>query len=750
MSNDIPEDPEQTRAPHQSLAEGAEIGQYVIKRTIASGGMGTVYEALQKNPRRPVAVKVIKAALANPSMIRRLEYEAQVLARLSHPGIARIYEAGTYDVDGRPVPFFAMEYIANAKNILEYAAEKNLSIRDRLELFLQVCDAVHHGHQRGIVHRDLKPSNILVDSNGRTRVIDFGVAKATDTDMRQAAVQTEYGQIIGSVQYMSPEQFDADPHDIDTRSDVYALGLILYELLSGTLPYATDSGKIFDFATEVRQGKLAPIGSKNRSLRGDIEAIVCKALQKDRENRYQSAFGLAQDIRRFLSGEAVIARRSGFLYQFRVIARRNKTVTGLVAGVFVLLLVGIITTTSLLVEVNQERQKAEIATEKATAGQEFLSRILTSAFPPGWGDKITVLGVLDRASQMLTGAFPEEPEIEAGLRASLGQAYMNLGHWESSLRELKTALGLSASALGETHEKTIDIRYDLSVLYSILGNRSAGLDNARSIEAALAELYGPADIKVLDARGDVASYLQKNGRLKEARQLSKEIWDDLRERLGADSAQTLYEQMRYAWFLMESGQTDNARETARDAYDRVMRQASSENQTMVRRAKSCLAAVYIVNHEIDSAEALYGEFKAPEKFGIEHTFQGNFDLESKPFQLLIFFETWCPYSHQAMLRVEEVNRQYGQFGLNVLGLTNITMSSSQEEVDRYLAENKISFATFKENGRSWNYYGCDGTPSIRLLYRGYLIWEYVYPATDRIPTQMLEALVAAQSCGIVH
>ncbi len=749
MSNMIPDDPEQTRAV-PSLVEGTEIGQYVIKRTIASGGMGTVYEALQKNPRRPVAIKVIKAALANPHMIRRLEYEAQVLARLSHPGIARIYEAGTYDVGGQSIPFFAMEYIPNAKSIREYAADKKLSIRDRLALFLQVCDAVHHGHQRGIVHRDLKPSNILVDSNGRTRVIDFGVAKATDTDMKQAAVQTGYGQIVGSVQYMSPEQFDADPHDIDTRSDVYALGLILYELLSGTLPYATDSGKIFDFASEVRQGNMAPIGSKDKSLRGDIEAIVCKALQKDRENRYQSAFGLAQDIRRYLSGEAVIARRSGFFYQFRVMARRNKTVTGLVAGVFVLLIAGIIATTSLLIEVNQERQKAEIATEKATAGEEFLSRILTSAFPPGWGDQITVLGVLDRASQMLTGAFPEDPEIEAGLRTSLGQAYMNLGHWESSLRELKTALGLSESILGETHEKTLAIRYELRVLYGLIGATSADLDNARAIEAALTKLYGPSDFSALDARGDVASSLEDNGHLKEARLLSKEVFDDLREHLGADSAQTLNEEVRYAWLLLKSGQIDNARETAHDALDRVLKQVSSENHTMVRRAKSCLAAVYIVNNEIDSAIILYGNFKAPEKFGIEHTFQGKFDLESKPFQLLVFFETWCPYSHQAMVRLEEVNRQYGQFGLNVLGLTSITRSSSETEVEQYLKENHINFAAFKENGRSWNYYNCDGTPSIRLLCKGYLIWEYAYPAIDRIPTQMLEAMVSAQSCGIIQ
>ncbi len=741
-------DRDQTQS-FQPLSEGTEVGQYILKRVIDSGGMGTVFEALQKNPRRTVAVKVIKGALATENIVRRLEYEAQVLARLRHPGIAQIYEAGSYDVNGRPIPFFAMEYIPNAKNLIEYAHDKNLATRGRLELFLQVCDAVHHGHQRGIVHRDLKPSNILVDSNGRTRVIDFGVAKATDADMKQAAVQTEVGQIIGSVQYMSPEQFDADPHDIDTRSDVYALGLILYELLSGTLPYTTDSGKIFDFASEVRQGRLIPLGSKNRSLRGDIEAIVNKALQKDREQRYQSAYGLAQDIRRFLSGEAVIARRSGFAYQFRVFARRNKSVIGLVAGVFVLLLAGVIITTSSLIEVDRERHKAEAASQKAAAGQEFLSRILTSAFPPGWGDKKTVLDVLDRASNMLTGAFSDEPEIEADLRTSLGKAYMNIGHWDSSERELKTALGLRKSVMGETDEKTLEIRYELGTLYNILGNDGAGFDNAKSIEAALTELHGDNDIRVLVARGDVAAYLEEIDRLGDARQLSKEVWDDLKENLGIDSAQTLLEQVRYSWLLLESGRIEEAQEKARDALDRILKQVS-EDHIMARRARSSLAAAYIIQNKIDSARVLYGNFEVPEKFGIERTFQGEFDLESKPFQLLIFFETWCPYSHQAMIRFEEVNRQYSQFGLNVLGLTNITKSSTESEVERYLDENNISFAAFKENGRSWNYFKCDGTPSIRLLCKGYLIWEQLWPATDRIPTRMLEAMVSAQSCGIIQ
>jgi serine/threonine protein kinase len=291
----------------------SRIGSYVIKRVIASGGMGTVFEALQENPRRPVAVKVIKEPLASEGAIGRLEYEAQILARLRHPGIAQIYEAGSFEDRGSVVPFFAMEYIPNAHNITAYARDKQLDHRQRLELFLQVCEAVHHGHQRGIVHRDLKPSNILVDSSGRVRIIDFGVARATDSDTKRAGAHTEYGSLVGSVQYMSPEQFDADPHDIDTRSDVYALGVVLYELLAGSLPYQTNSKRVFDIAHEVRHGDRIPLGSRVPSLRGDMEAIVHKALEKERQNRYQSAHGLALDIQRHLAGDAVAAQPPGFL-----------------------------------------------------------------------------------------------------------------------------------------------------------------------------------------------------------------------------------------------------------------------------------------------------------------------------------------------------------------------------------------------------------------------------------------------------
>jgi Tol biopolymer transport system component/predicted Ser/Thr protein kinase len=315
----------------------ARIGRYRILNVIGEGGMGTVYQAEQEQPRRIVALKVIKVGRASAELVRRFALESEVLARLQHPGIAQIYEAGTADEGYGPQPFFAMEFI-RGQSLREFAAGRALSIRQRLELMAKICDAVDHAHQRGIVHRDLKPGNILVDQAGQPKILDFGVARVTDSDTKTAC-QTDIGQLIGTLAYMSPEQVMGDPAQLDARSDIYALGVILYELLAGKLPYPIDNKRLHEAMRTIAEDDPPPLSSINRAFRGDIETIAQKALEKDKHRRYASGAALAGDLMRYLRDEPITARPASSAYRLRKFVRRHKPmVMGLAAGLLVLVL----------------------------------------------------------------------------------------------------------------------------------------------------------------------------------------------------------------------------------------------------------------------------------------------------------------------------------------------------------------------------------------------------------------------------
>lgn len=346
----------------------AEIGHYKIVRRIGEGGMGTVYEAEQERPRRTVALKVIRAGYATPAHLRRFEQESQALGRLQHPGIAQIYEAGTAETNLGPQPFFAMEYVRGPR-LMEYANSAHLNTKQRLELAAKIADAVQHAHERGIIHRDLKPGNILVNEAGQPKILDFGVARVTDSDF-QATRQTDMGQLIGTIPYMSPEQITADPEALDTRSDVYALGVILYELLAGKLPYDLARKSLADAARMIREDDPTPLSSISRSYRGDIETIIGKSLEKEKERRYSSAFELAADLRRHLSDEPIFARPPSATYQLAKFARRNRAVVVGIAAVMVVLAAGATASTILAIRATRAQKLAEerrVQTEQARA-----------------------------------------------------------------------------------------------------------------------------------------------------------------------------------------------------------------------------------------------------------------------------------------------------------------------------------------------------------------------------------------------
>ena len=343
------------------------IGAYEIKDEIGRGGMGLVYEAEQASPRRRVAIKIVSPAAVTASLMRRFEYESEILGRLQHPGVAQIYEAGTCDLGSGPQPYFAMEYV-EGETIVSYCDSHRLGTRERLELIARVCEAVQHAHERGVIHRDLKPGNILVTAEGQPKVLDFGVARATDTDVQ--TVMTEAGALVGTVPYMSPEQASGNASLVDTRSDVYALGVLAYQLLTGRMPYDLSKKLVHEAVRVIVEDEPTSMSSVNRSLRGDIETIVGKALEKEPERRYESAAALAADLRRHLRDEPIVAHPPSAAYQFRKFARRNKGVVWGAAAVVVALIAGTVVSTVFGVQAERARAEAIVALAERDAALE--------------------------------------------------------------------------------------------------------------------------------------------------------------------------------------------------------------------------------------------------------------------------------------------------------------------------------------------------------------------------------------------
>lgn len=352
------------------------IGRYTINRKLGEGGMGVVYLAEQDEPKRPVAVKVVRPQAMSGQLRRRFQQEARVLGLLRHPGIAQVYEAGTAVANGRELAYFAMEYVEGTP-LTVYAESRQLSHRARLELLAEICDAIHHAHQKGVVHRDLKPDNILVDLMGQSKVLDFGVASATDADIKTLSIQTQGGQLVGTLPYMSPEQALGDPDAVDTRCDVYALGVIAYELLAKKLPLDLRRSSIVEAARIIREEEPKRLGQVSRHFRGDIETIVAKALEKDRDHRYASAAEFGADIRRFLHDDPIVARPPSAIYQLRKFARRHR---GIAVGVGIAAL-ALIAGSAVAVWQALEARSAQHIAERRFADLQSFAQSVTLDYP---------------------------------------------------------------------------------------------------------------------------------------------------------------------------------------------------------------------------------------------------------------------------------------------------------------------------------------------------------------------------------
>lgn len=517
------------------------IGHYTIIRKIGEGGMGVVYEATQERPKRTVALKVIRAGYASPKLVRRFEHEAHVLGQLQHIGIAQIYEAGTDTSSAGVQPFFVMEFI-RGDELIKFAAERGLSVRQRLELIARICDAVQHAHQKGVIHRDLKPANVLVvdvddsattdlmksshrsrDDVSQPKILDFGIARATDGDMQTVTMGTDIGQLIGTVPYMSPEQVTGDPANLDIRTDVYSLGVIAYELLSGDMPYNVRNRTIPEIVRVIRDDEPTRLSTSHSELRGDIETIVAKAIEKDKERRYQSAAELAADIRRFLCDEPIQARPATAWYQFQRFAKRNRALVGGAVSFLALLIIALVVTGTLYISADNAENIARREADRATAINKFLLQdMLASPDPSRDGHQVTVVDVMRRAADKIPDRFSEHPQLAAELHRTVGAIYSGLGVPKEGLADLRRAAELYDYELGPHDPITLDTKYLLAGTLLSLEHLEESETLLRSTLKQSAAALGSDHEQTLYLVITLGDVLQKSRQYEEADQMFRQ------------------------------------------------------------------------------------------------------------------------------------------------------------------------------------------------------------------------------------
>ena len=481
-STPAPDDPSlrPTVAPDPADSPPIVIGRYKLLHRIAEGGMGEVWLSEQTEPvRRRVALKLLKAGLIGREAILRFESERQALALMDHPAIAKVLDGGSTPSGA---PFLVMEYVAGTP-ITEYCDRHTFGIRERLDLFIQVCEGVQHAHQKAIIHRDLKPSNILVtevSGQAAPKIIDFGIAKALTQKLTAATIYTRVGTLVGTPEYMSPEQALSSGEDIDTRTDVYSLGILLYELLAGAPPIELRHLALDEFlrrlrdleppkpstqirahneasASEVCRNRRTEPRALIKQLHGDLDAMTLKALEKDRSRRYASASDLAADIRRHLNSEPVVAVPPSPLYRAGKFARRNRAALTTATAFVVVLITAAGVSVWQSVRATQQRYRADQQAAVAQAVNDFLQHDLlaqasaeTQAGPERPPDPdLKVRTALDRAAAGIEGKFRGQPLVEASIRQTIGETYLDLGLLEEAQEQLERAVSLHVAASGE-------------------------------------------------------------------------------------------------------------------------------------------------------------------------------------------------------------------------------------------------------------------------------------------------------------
>ncbi len=604
-----------------SEGPGTRIGRYKILQLIGEGGFGSVYMAEQQEPvKRKVALKIIKLGMDTKQVIARFEAERQALAMMEHPNIARVLDAGATDT-GRP--YFVMELVKGIP-LTEYCDKNKLSTNERLDLFLEICGAVQHAHQKGIIHRDLKPSNVLItlhDSTPVPKVIDFGIAKATSHRLTDKTLFTEFRQFLGTPEYMSPDQAEISGLDVDTRTDIYSLGVLLYELLTGTTPFDSATlrraaqGEIQRIIREVEPPKpstrietlavsgsdigkthQADVSSLSRLMRGDLDWIVMKALEKDRTRRYQSASELAGDVRRHLNSEPVLAGPPSVIYKFTRFIRRHRV--GVTAGMLIVaaILTGLSVAAAGFVEAHREALRSQRLAD-------FLQDLLVSTHPESaLAQQMDVENVMATAREI----FGEDHATVAAILSSRALQLQSSGDLESAERLYREALNIWRNLRGHNDIKVGDTLSRLGVLLMTKGDDLAAEEALRESIAITRSLPGEENTTICGTLSVLATVLANRGEFESAEEHLRESLRIKRAVAPNQRLQIALNLHSIANLLELSGKSEDLKELAPQIID-AWRDALPEDSLLLARLFTEYGSLYLTHNDIEKGEPLLKE-----------------------------------------------------------------------------------------------------------------------------------------------